>query len=65
MLESKLESWRRSKLESVYIQKIFMHVDGSQIKKSAFTKHGVSRKVVDNHLIHISGKFEPSSLKTF
>ena len=65
-----MESWRGIELVSVYIQKIakntfFLHIDGSQIKKSAFSKHGVNRKVVDNHLINITGKFEPSSNSIF
>ena len=71
---SKLESWRRSELESwrgielvsVKFRKLlFLHIDGSQIKKSAFSKHDVNRKVVDNHLINITGKFEPSSNSIF
>ena len=43
----------------------FLHIDGSQIEKSAFPKNGVSRKVVDNHRINISAKFEACILKTF
>ena len=58
---SKLESWRRGELESWRIT-LFLHIDGSQIKKSAFSKHGVNRKVVKNHLINVTGKFEPSSI---
>ena len=40
---------------------LFLHIDGSQIKKVAFSKHGVNGRVVDNHLINITGKFERSS----
>ena len=43
----------------------FSYIDGSQIEKSAFPKHGVNRKVVDNYLINITGKFEPCSNSIF
>ena len=43
----------------------FSHIDGSQIKESALPKHGVNRKVVDNHLINIPGEFEPCSNSIF
>ena len=33
-----------------------MHIDGSQIKKSAFSKHRVNWKIEDNHLIIINKK---------
>ena len=33
--------------------RFFLHIDGSQIKKSAIPKQGVNIKVVDNHLITI------------
>ena len=43
----------------------FLHIDGSQIKISAIPNQGVNRKVVANHLIIITGKFEPCSNSTF
>ena len=54
----------------VWVQKMaktrfFLHIDGSLIKKSAIPKQGVNRKVVDNHLIIITGKFEPCSNSIF
>ena len=48
-----------------WLKRRFLHIDDSQIKKLAFPKHGVNRKVVDNRLINITGKFEPSSNVTF
>ena len=33
--------------------------------KMSFPDHGVNKKVVDNHLINITGKFEPSSNSIF
>ena len=36
-----------------------------EIEKSDFPKHGVNRKVVDNHLVNISGKFEPCIYSIF
>ena len=47
------------------LKNAFSHIDGSQIEKSAFPKHDVNGKVVDNHLINNSGKFEAFILKTF
>ena len=44
---------------------LFSHIDGSQIEKSPFPKHDVNEKVVDNHLINNSGKFEALILKIF
>jgi hypothetical protein len=36
---------------------LISHIDGSKTEKSAFPKHGVNRKVVDNHLINMSEKY--------
>ena len=47
------------------LKTLFSHIDGSQIEKSPFPKHDVNGKVVDNHLINNSGKFEALILKTF
>ena len=60
-------STETSKLEKMFFYKKlhFSHIDGSQIKISAFPKHGVNRTVVDNHLINITGKFEPCSNSIF
>ena len=44
---------------------LFSHIDGSQIEKLAFPKHGVNRTVVHNHLGNISGKFEPCIYSSF
>ena len=47
-------SWKVCRFRK-WLKHVFLHIDGSQIKKSAFPKHGVNRKVVDNHLINITG----------
>ena len=62
-------SWRVGEELSWQVHKfrklLFLHINCSQIKKSAFPKHGVNRKVVDNHLVNISGKFEPCIYSIF
>ena len=54
-------SWQVCKFEKL----LFLHIDVSQIKKLAFSKHGVNRRVVDIHLINITGKLERSSDSIF
>ena len=61
---TELKRTRREEKLGEIAQMFFLHIDRSQIKKSAFPKHGVNNKVLDNHLINITGKFEPSRNST-
>ena len=61
---SEVEIRRGVELVSAWIQKkrlkdVFLHIDGSQIKKSAIPKQGVNRKVVDNDENYLSMRFQP------